>query len=253
MARRIRVCGMSTYAARAVGVAVGVVEGVAASRDRVIAAGCRATAGSLLKASRASVACCMSRRTTRPPGPVPRRSAMDRPASLARRRASGLLKMRPPIPSPASPAGVTGIGLGVGAPDEAVEVLSARPNPTPSSASRAPRSSTSSPGSPSRAIGAPTSTMAPAGTSVLRMTPLASAGTSTTAFSVSTVAMASCAVNCVFSGTGHSASTASTALAATSGMRSNRAMSVPRDLGELGGDFLAPGDRRPFEHLADAR
>jgi hypothetical protein len=87
----------------------------------------------------------------------------------------------------------------------------------------------------------------------LRITPLASAGTSTTAFSVSTVAMESCALNGVFSGTGHSANTASTAFAATSGMRSNRAMSVPRDLGERGGDFLGLGDGCPFQHLADAR
>ena len=133
------------------------------------------------------------------------------------------------------------------------EVDGAISEPTPSSASNALRSSTSSPGSPSSAIGAPTSTTAPVGTSVLRITPSASAGTSTTAFSVSTVAIASWALNGVCSGTGHCDSTASTALAATSGMRSNRAMSGLRDLSEPCGDFLALGDRRPFKDLANAR
>src|ERR1035437_8118786 len=209
MGRRVRESGLSSYVAGP----VGVVPGVA-------------------KAARST-----SRRTIRPPGAVPLMSAMDRPASLARRRASGLLKMRPP---PWVVAEVDG-----------AEADGAISGPTPSSTSRALRSSTSSPGSPSSAIGAPTPTTAPAGTSVLRITPSASAGTSTTAFSVSTVAMASSDLNGVFSGTGHADSTASTELAATSGMRSNRAMSGPRDLGESCGDFCSLGDRRPFQDLAD--
>ena len=65
--------------------------------------------------------------------------------------------------------------------------------------------------------------------------------------------MASLDLNDVFSGTGHADSTASTELAATSGMCSNRAMSGPRDLGESRGDLCSLGDRRPFQDLADTR
>src|SRR5207244_3153327 len=110
-----------------------------------------------------------------------------------------------------------------------------------------------SPASPTRAIGAPTATWAPLGTRVRSSTPSLSASTSTTAFSVSTVASVSAAEHGAFSSTCHSCSTASTAFAATSGIRSTHGMSVPRHLGELGGDFLALGDGGPLEHLADAR
>src|SRR5450631_913261 len=186
-------------------------------------------------------------------------SAMDRPASLASRRASGLLKMRDPLPSAVPPevdeADIEEVAVDVADIEEAAmgEATSdpASADPTPSWDRRAPRSSTCSPGSPRSAIGAPTSTRAPADTSVLRMTPSASAGTSTTAFSVSTVAMVSADLKRMFSGIGHPDSTASVALAATSGMRSNRAMSGRRDLGQAGDDFFALGDRRPFQDLAD--
>ena len=80
---------------------------------------------------------------------------------------------------------------------------------TPSSRRSASRSSTCSPGLPRTAIGAPTSTWAPGGTSVLSTTPSASASTSTIALSVSTVARASAAANSASSATSHSASTAS--------------------------------------------
>src|SRR5450759_508904 len=148
--------------------------------------------------------------------------------------------------------GEAGEGETAGVAVEGATVAGATSDPTPSSSSSVATSSTCSPGSPSRAIGAPTSTMAPAGTSVLRITPSASAVTSTTAFSVSTVAMESADLNGVFSGIGHSDSTASTALAATSGMRSNRAMSGLRDLGKPRGDFPALGNRSPLQDLADA-
>src|ERR1035437_10357807 len=221
MARRTRVCGISSFPAAAVDV--------------------------LLDAAKA--ACSTSRRTIRPPGPLPLMSAMDRPAFLARRRARGLLKTRVPPPLATSTKG-DGVEFEFEVKEAGFD--GAAPDITPSSDSSAPRSSTCSPGCPSSEIGAPTSTTAPADTSVLRITPSASAGTSTTAFSVSTVAMTSPVLKGVFSGIGQWDSTASPASAAPSGMRSNRAMSGRRDLGEPHCDFLALGDRRPFQDLADA-
>jgi hypothetical protein len=81
-----------------------------------------------------------------------------------------------------------------------------------------------SPGAASTAIGVPTETDLPGSISVRTSTPSASAGTSTTAFSVSTVAIASPAENAVFSASGHSASTASTVLAEISGILSSCAI-----------------------------
>jgi hypothetical protein len=120
----------------------------------------------------------------------------------------------------------------------------------PSSARAASTSATVSPGAAISAIGAPTATVVPGPTSVRTSTPAPSAGTSTAALSVSTVAIASPSANSACSASNHSDSVAWSVFAATSGIRSSRAISGPLDLtpdlGQPGGDLLALGDRGPL-------
>src|SRR4051812_19313550 len=196
-------------------------------------------------ATRWASAASTSRRTIRPPGPEPSRSVTSRPASAASRRASGLAKRRGwPLPAGATVATI-GSGAGAGA--------CPLPPLTPSAARAASTSSTASSGRASRAIAVPTSTSVPSGTRVRRMTPSDSASTSTTALSVSTVAMTSAFANRVLTATGQPASVADVVAAAISGMRRSSGMSVP-DPGLQGqGDLFGLGDGGPLQHLGDAR
>src|SRR6478752_4586286 len=156
-----------------------------------------------------------SLRVILPPGPVPGISVTGIPASLASRLASGLANTRSPRSSTSGRRGASAGAVAyriasplVGSPP-AGSVLSGTTRrsstldgtvaATPSSASSASRSVTVSVGSPSNAMGDPTSTAAPAVTSILMMMPSASASMSTAALSVSIVAMVSSAANGVFS------------------------------------------------------
>src|SRR4051812_36633222 len=187
----------------------------------------------------------------RPFGPVPGIFSTGSPASLASRRARGLEKTRPPEPLlEAAETPITALAAGCGS--GLTGAVTGPGSERPSSASSASRSAGFSAGSPTIAMGAPTLTSAPSGTRVFRMTPPVSASTSATAFSVSTMAITSAAAYGVFSAIGQLCRTASTAFAATSGMRRILDMSVPAHLVELGGRLLGTGDGRTFEDLADA-
>src|SRR3954454_13131240 len=102
-------------------------------------------------------------------------------------------------------------------------------------------------------IAVPTSTSVPSATSVRRMTPSDSASTSTTALSVSTVAITSEAEKRVLTATGQPASVADVVAAAISGMRRSSGMSVPDPGLEGLDDLFGLRDGGPLEDLADAR
>src|SRR5665213_2049414 len=242
IARRIRVCGTSSYSAAS---AAPELEGAASLVIETAFGGCGVATGPEAIAPRTS------RRTTLPPGPVAAISARSRSASFAIRRASGLLKMRrggSVADTPSAEVGDAAATTGTSGADVSRSSVAGR-NP----ASNSTISASDSPGSPRTAIGSPTATVAPAETKVLRIIPAESAGRSTIALSVSIVAIASNAANGTDCSTSQPTSTAPSPPAETSGIRSSHATSVAHDLDETAGDLGGLRYGRPFEHLADAR
>ena len=178
------------------------------------------------------IAASTSRRRMRPLGPVPAIPASAIPASFASRRAIGLTKSRP-VGRAASDvasavgtgetgagslAGEAGTGVGVAA------VVLPEFESTPRLASATSTSSTSSPGAAIKAMGSPMVTSCPSVAMRCARVPSASASTSTTALSVSMIAITSPVEKDAPTPVGHWDKTALEAPAATSGMRRSSAM-----------------------------
>ena len=213
------------------------------------------------------IAASTSRRRMRPLGPVPAIPVSAIPASFASRRAIGLTKSRPvgtAASDVTSAVGAsastveTGAGSlagedGTGAAGGAAFVLLSEFESTPRLARTASTSPTSSPGAAIKAMGSPMVTSCPSVAIRCTRVPSASASTSTTALSVSMIAMTSPVEKDARTPVGHWDKTALEAPAATSGMRRSSAMGHLQHLAESVGDFFILGNGRALEHLADAR